>query len=101
MTEMNAHGGPSQFAKSNFRRSKTPIGIAQGDRLSHLYIIGKTGVGKSTLLELLLRQDILTGRGFALIDPHGDLAERLWAWTPEEFRDRTTYLNAPDPRQLT
>ena len=90
---------PSFFGVSNFHGSKKRIGIAQTDRLSHMYIIGKTGVGKSTLLEILLRQDIVAGRGFALIDPHGDLAERVWAWTPESLRDRITYLNAPDPTQ--
>jgi ABC-type phosphate/phosphonate transport system ATPase subunit len=63
------------FAKSNFHNKNTPIGIRQADRLSHVYIIGKTGVGKSTLLETLAHQDMSTGRGFALIDPHGDLVE--------------------------
>lgn len=90
---------PSFFGVSNFHGSKKRIGIAQADRLSHMYIIGKTGVGKSTLLEILLRQDIVAGRGFALIDPHGDLAERIWEWTPHALRDRITYLNAPDPTQ--
>lgn len=90
---------PSFFGVSNFHGSKRRIGIAQADRLSHMYIIGKTGVGKSTLLEILLRQDIVAGRGFALIDPHGDLAERVWAWTPDSLKDRITYLNAPDPTQ--
>lgn len=90
---------PSFFGVSNFHESNRRIGIAQADRLSHLYVIGKTGVGKSTLLEILLRQDIVAGRGFALIDPHGDLAERVWAWTPHALRDRVTYLNAPDPTQ--
>ncbi len=64
-----------------------------------MYIIGKTGVGKSTLMEILIRQDIGAGRGFALIDPHGDLAERVWAWTPDCLKDRITYLNAPDSTQ--
>lgn len=90
---------PSLFGVSNFHGSKKRIGIAQADRLSHMYIVGKTGVGKSTLLEILLRQDIVAGRGFALIDPHGDLAERIWEWTPHALRDRITYLNGPDPTQ--
>lgn len=90
---------PSFFGVSNFHGSKKRIGIAQADRLSHMYILGKTGVGKSTLLEILLRQDIVSGRGFALVDPHGDLAERVWKWTPHALRDRITYLNAPDPTQ--
>lgn len=90
---------PSLFAVSNHHGSKKRIGIAQADRQSHMYIIGKTGVGKSTLLEILLRQDIVAGRGFALIDPHGDLAERVWAWTPDALKERITYLNAPDHTQ--
>jgi hypothetical protein len=90
---------PSFFAVSNHHGSKRRIGIAQADRLSHMYIVGKTGVGKSTLMEILIRQDIVAGRGFALIDPHGDLAERVWAWTPDCLKDRITYLNVPDPTQ--
>lgn len=70
-------GDISYFAKSNFHNNNTPIGIRQADRLSHVYVIGKTGVGKSTLLETLAAQDLITGRGFALIDPHGDLVERI------------------------
>lgn len=96
---IDPHERPSFFGVSNFHGSRKRIGIAQADRLSHMYIIGKTGVGKSTLLEILLRQDIVAGRGFALIDPHGDLAERVWDWTPHALRDRITYLNAPDPTQ--
>lgn len=100
MSEMiDPRDRPSFFGVSNFHGSKKRIGIAQTDRLSHMYIIGKTGVGKSTLMEILLRQDIVAGRGFALIDPHGDLAERVWAWTPDALRERITYLNAPDPTQ--
>lgn len=83
----------------NFRNQRSPVGIKQSDRLSHMYIIGKTGTGKSTLMEILVMQDLLAGRGFALVDPHGDLAERVWEQVPEHLRDRVTYLNAPDPRQ--
>ena len=67
----------SYFARTNARARHTPFGIRQADRLSHMYVIGKTGVGKSTLLETLARQDLAARRGFALLDPHGDLAERL------------------------
>lgn len=67
----------SYFAETNARNRYRRFGIRQGDRLSHIYAIGKTGVGKSTLLEALARQDLDAGRGFCLIDPHGDLAERL------------------------
>ena len=55
----------------------TPFGILQRDRLMHLYAIGQTGTGKSTLLYNLAHQDAQHGRGFCLIDPHGDLAEDL------------------------
>ena len=62
----------SFFAETNARARHVPFGIKQSDRLSHVYAIGKTGVGKTTLLETLISQDIQAGRGCALIDPHGD-----------------------------
>jgi hypothetical protein len=71
----------------------------QPDRLSHIYLIGKTGVGKSTLLEVLARQDLGAGRGFALIDPHGDLAERLRFAAEPKLGDRLVYLDAADLTQ--
>jgi len=67
----------SYFAETNHRNHFQRFGIRQADRLSHIYAIGKTGVGKSTLLAALARQDLESGRGFCLIDPHGDLAERM------------------------
>ena len=67
----------SYFAETNSRNRFRRFGIRQADRLSHVYALGKTGVGKSTLLEALARQDLEAGRGFCLIDPHGDLAERM------------------------
>lgn len=89
----------SYVGRTTFRRQFQPFGWRQADRLSHAYIIGKTGVGKSTLLETLAYQDAVAGRGFALIDPHGDLVERLYASLPETARERVTYLDAPDPMQ--
>jgi energy-coupling factor transporter ATP-binding protein EcfA2 len=89
----------SYFARANFRRSNTLFGIRQADRLHHIYIIGKTGVGKSTLLETLALQDLNAGRGFALIDPHGDLVERVFAAVPADAQERVAYMNAPDPLQ--
>jgi type IV secretory pathway TraG/TraD family ATPase VirD4 len=84
----------SYFARTNHRNANVPFGIRQADRLSHVYVVGKTGTGKSTLLETLARQDLEAGRGFALIDPHGDLVERLARYATGE--DRVAYLNAPD-----
>src|SRR5947209_3165781 len=89
----------SYFGRTNFRRSYVPFGIKQTDRLSHMYVLGKTGVGKSTLLETLAYQDLSHGRGFALIDPHGDLAERIIAQANAAQRERIIYLNAPDRAQ--
>ena len=89
----------SYFARTNHRNSNVPFGIKQPDRLSHIYLIGKTGVGKSTLLETLARQDLEAGRGFALIDPHGDLVERIARDAVAEAPGRVHYLNAPDGAQ--
>lgn len=87
----------SYLGMTNARRNFVPFGIRQRDRFSHVYLIGKTGVGKSTMIEHLARQDLACGRGFALIDPHGDLAERL----REEAKARanTIYFDAADPKQ--
>ncbi len=90
----------SYFARTNNRSTRTLFGIKQPDRLSHLYIIGKTGVGKSTLLEALARQDLRAGRGFAFIDPHGDAVARIAAdASSREGHARVIYLNAPDAAQ--
>src|SRR5215510_14231684 len=77
---------PSFFARTNFRNKGRPVGIKQADRLSHMYVIGKTGTGKSTLLETLAMQDIAQGRGMMLVDPHGDLAERVARSVPAHRR---------------
>jgi hypothetical protein len=87
----------SYFAQTNSRASHRPFGIKQADRLSHMYIIGKTGTGKSTLIETLIRQDIAAGRGCALLDPHGDLVERIAATIPDHRKADTIYFNVPDP----
>jgi hypothetical protein len=89
----------SYLGRTNSRHAQVPFGVKQTDRLSHLYMLGRTGVGKSTLIEALALQDLKAGRGFALIDPHGDLAERVMSIAPAEALGRITYLNAPDPTQ--
>ena len=61
---------PTLFARTNARRPFRGVFIKQADRFSHMYVIGKTGVGKTTLLETLVRQDLAAGHGCALIDPH-------------------------------
>ncbi len=87
------------FARIDFRHDQRLFGIKREDRFSHIYIIGKTGTGKSTLLESLASQDLRFGRGFALIDPHGDLAERVAARMPSSGRTDVIYLNPSDPTQ--
>jgi type IV secretory pathway TraG/TraD family ATPase VirD4 len=88
-----------RFARVNFRQDRRVFGIKREDRFSHVYVIGKTGTGKSTLLEMMALQDLELGNGFALIDPHGDLVERVAAQIPETRRSHVIYLNAPDPAQ--
>ncbi|MGN6150338.1 MAG: type IV secretory system conjugative DNA transfer family protein [Rhizomicrobium sp.] len=87
----------SYFAQTNHRARRQLFGIRQSDRLSHLYAVGKTGTGKSTLIETLARQDFSAARGFALLDPHGDLAANLAASVVPENPDRVIYLDATDP----
>jgi DNA helicase HerA-like ATPase len=61
-----------------------------------MYVIGKTGTGKSTLLETLIRQDMENGEGLALLDPHGDLVEKVLAAMPERRKADLIYFNVPD-----
>ncbi len=84
------------FARTNFRGRRRLVGIRQADRRHHMYIIGKTGTGKSTLLETLILQDIEAGRGVALLDPHGDLVERIVLRVPVRRRSELIYFNVPD-----
>ena len=85
------------FAQTTHRNRGVPFGIRRGDRRSHMYLIGRTGVGKSTLLKTLILHDLASGEGFALFDPHGDLAAEVVARIPASRRDDLLYLNVPDP----
>jgi hypothetical protein len=89
----------SYFGRTNNRNTHTRFGIKQADRLLHMYVIGQTGVGKSTLLRTLAMQDFEAGRGFALIDPHGDLVEPLARGIAALDPDRLVYLDATNPWQ--
>ncbi len=71
------------FAVTDTRNKKIPFGIKAADRTRHVYVIGKTGMGKSTLLENMAIQDIKNGEGFAFVDPHGGTAEKLLDYIPE------------------
>jgi len=85
---------PLGFA--NFRNKKVKFGIKLDDRRRHVYVIGKTGVGKSTLLENMAIADIQSGKGVAVIDPHGELAEKLLDFIPEERLDDVIYFDPSD-----
>jgi DNA helicase HerA-like ATPase len=75
------------------------FGILSEDRFSHLYVLGKTGTGKSTLLENMAIQDLEHGNGFALIDPHGELSDRIASHIPKSRQSDVVYLDASDPTQ--
>ena len=80
------------FAKTDARGKNTPFGIKAKDRGKHMYIIGKTGMGKSTLLENMAIQDIQNGAGIAFIDPHGSTAEKLLEYVPKERVEDVLYF---------
>lgn len=70
------------FAETDYRNQKTKFGIKSRDRTRHMYVIGKSGVGKSTLLENMAIQDIQRGEGVAVLDPHGSFAEKMLDYVP-------------------
>lgn len=80
---MNLDEKVTYFAETDFRNKKTKFGIKNKDRSRHMYVIGMTGMGKSTMLENLAIQDIQSGEGVAFIDPHGGTAEKLLSYVPE------------------
>lgn len=95
--------GPNQLLNEGFllgynvyRGVKKEIRLGTNDRRRHTYIIGQTGTGKSKLLENLALQDMLDGKGFAFIDPHGDSAEALLGMVPKERVEDVIYFNPGD-----
>lgn len=90
------HNPLTIFAKTDFRNQLTPFGIKQSDRRAHMYLIGKTGTGKSTLLSRLILQDIKAGCGLALLDPHGDLVESVLLKLPASRHSDVVYFDVPD-----
>lgn len=81
---------------TDWRNTKQPFGIKDIDRLGHIYAIGKTGVGKSTLLLNMAISDIVKGKGCCIIDPHGDMAETILHYIPQERIDDVIYFNPKD-----
>lgn len=81
---------------NEFRGTKKQIRLSTGDRRRHTYMIGQTGTGKSVSLENLAYQDMMDGRGFAFIDPHGDSAEELLGMVPKERVEDVIYFSPGD-----
>lgn len=80
------------LGRVDYRNKPITFGIKQKDRTRHTYVIGKTGMGKSTLLENMIIQDINNGEGVCVIDPHGSLAEKLLDFIPESRVKDTIYF---------
>ncbi len=81
------------FAKTEFKNRLTNFGIKQKDRRRHIYVIGKTGTGKSTLIANMAIDDMKKKRGLAVIDPHGDLSEILLNYIPSHRINEVCYLD--------
>lgn len=84
------------IGKTNFRGEEIEFGIGSNDRRRHMYIIGKTWMGKSTLLENMIIDDIRKGRWVAVIDPHGDLAEAVIGNIPKSRTNATIIFDPSD-----
>lgn len=94
--ESHDKGKITPIGITDWRNTNTPFGIKDKDRLHHIYVIGKTGTGKSTLLLNMAISDIERGNGFALIDPHGDIAESILDYIPESRIEDVVYFNPAD-----
>ncbi len=84
------------FGSTNYRNQLKKFGIKTDDRRRHMYILGKTGTGKTTLLENMLIQDIYNGNGVGLIDPHGESAMRIMEYIPGHRINDVVYFNPGD-----
>lgn len=84
------------FAETNYRGKRVRFGIKKDDRRRHTYLIGKTGMGKTTMLEHMVYSDIVSGNGLALVDPHGDFAEKILDFIPSSRVNDVIYFNPAD-----
>lgn len=87
------------FAETNFRNERRRFGIKKEDRDRHFYVIGKTGTGKTTMLDNMAVQDIQAGHGVGIIDPHGEFVERMLDFIPKERVEDVVYFN-PDDKEF-
>jgi hypothetical protein len=93
---MDSANDITHLGVTDFRNQHISFGIKNQDRLRHIYVIGKTGVGKSTLLLNMAISDIRRGNGLAVLDPHGDLAETILNYIPSDRINDVIYFNATD-----
>ncbi len=84
------------FARTNFRGSNQLFGIKRRDRRQHMYVLGKSGTGKSALLSNMIIQNINNGEGVCVVDPHGELVEGILASIPEHRLNDVIYFNPAD-----
>lgn len=96
MEEIKKENQITIFGATNYRNSQLSFGIKRDDRRRHMYIVGKTGMGKTTLLENLILSDIINGEGCCYIDPHGDTAEKILDFIPANRINDVIYLNPAD-----
>lgn len=84
------------FGRTTFKNTSAIFGIKNQDRRRHVWVVGKTGTGKSTLIANMVIDDIKKGRGVAVIDPHGDLCETVLNYIPKNRINQTIYFNPAD-----
>jgi hypothetical protein len=94
---MSGDNAITYFAETDSRGKHVKFGIKRADRQYHMAIVGRTGMGKSTLMETLMAADIRAGAGFALLDPHGDTAETIVRLIPPERTKDLVYFNPSEP----
>ena len=94
--EKNKNNGITFLGFTTFRNERKRFGIKKDDRRRHIYIVGKTGMGKTALLKNMIVQDILAGRGVGFIDPHGEATEDLLDFIPSRRINDVVYFNPAD-----
>lgn len=94
--ELDSTADINFFASTNFRNQNRKFGIKTDDRRRHMYIVGKTGMGKTTILENMVLNDIYAGHGVGLVDPHGDFAEKIINYIPPSRINDVVYFNPAD-----